>query len=144
MQEDLSVDEFEAMITTIVHCVLARKGGSTKESFTRSEVALKYAIAANKIFADFGFNDLKAIFRRSKAFIIFEPTGRIACEIGIDGDYGNYSVRRSRAILMSRRGFVRSGSLRQLIDFTAKKGKTIYSNLSKEEIHAKRKAYNHH
>ena len=42
---------------------------------------------------------------------------------------------------MSRCGYARSKTLRGLIDYTASRGKTKYSNLSKGEINAKRKEY---
>lgn len=141
MQTDISINEFEAMMTTRVHCELLRNKGIIKESCNRNEIALKYAIAANKIFEDFGFRDLKAIFRSTRAYIIFKPTGRIACEICVDGNYRGEMVRRSKGILMSRRGYARSKTLRNLIDYTASRGKTKYSNLSKGEINAKRKEY---
>ena len=141
MQTDISINEFEAIMTTRVHCELLRNKGIVKESCNRNEIALKYAIAANKIFEDFGFRDLKAIFRSTRAYIIFKPTGRIACEICVDGNYRGEMVRRSKGILMSRRGYARSKTLRNLIDYTASRGKTKYSNLSKGEINAKRKEY---
>lgn len=141
MQADLSITEFEAMMTTRVHCLLLKNQGIIKESCSRNEIALKYAIAANKIFEDFGFVDLKAIFRSTRAYIIFKPTGRIACEICVDGKYDGESVRRSKGILMSRRGYLKSSSLRDMTDYTASRGKTIYSNLTKGEINAKRKEY---
>ncbi len=141
MQTDISINEFEAMMTTRVHCELLRNKGIIKESCNRNEIALKYAIAANKIFEDFGFRDLKAIFRSTRAYIIFKPTGRIACEICVDGNYRGEMVRRSKGILMSRRGYAKSKTLRNLIDYTASRGKTKYSNLSKGEINAKRKEY---
>ena len=129
------------MMTTRVHCLLLKNQGIIKESCGRNEIALKYAIAANKIFEDFGFVDLKAIFRSTRAYIIFKPTGRIACEICADGVYSGTEVTRSKAILMSRRGYLKSQSLRDMIDYTASRGKTIYSNLTKGEINAKRKEY---
>lgn len=141
MQEYISINEFEAMMTTRVHCELLKNKGIAKESYNRNEIALKYAIAANKIFEDFGFKDLKAIFRSTRSYIIFKPTGRIACEICIDGDYRGDKIRRSKGILMSRCGYARSKTLRGLIDYTASRGKTKYSNLSKGEINAKRKEY---
>lgn len=141
MQQDISINEFEAMMTTRVHCELLKEKGIIKESCNRNEIALKYAIAANKIFEDFGFGDLKAIFRSMRTYIIFKPTGRIACEICVDGDYRGDMVRRSHGLLMSRRGYVRCKTLRDLIDITASRGKTKYSNLSKGEINAKRKEY---
>ena len=141
MQTDISINEFEAIMTTRVHCELLRNKGIIKESCNRNEIALKYAIVANKIFEDFGFRDLKAIFRSTRAYIIFKPTGRIACEICVDGHYRGEMVRRSKGILMSRRGYARSKTLRNLIDYTASRGKTKYSNLSKGEINAKRKEY---
>lgn len=141
MQEDISINEFEAMMTSRVHCVLLKNKGIAKESCNRNEIALKYAIAANKIFEDYEFGDLKAIFRSTRAYIIFKPTGRIACEICVDGDYRGEMVHRSRGLLMSRRGYIKSKTLRSLIDFTASRGKTKYSNLSKGEINAKRKEY---
>ena len=57
MQEDISINEFEAMMTTRVHCELLKNKGIAKESYNRNEIALKYAIAANKIFEDFGFKN---------------------------------------------------------------------------------------
>ena len=141
MQEDLSIKEFEAMMTTRVHSLLLKKQGVVKESCSRNEVALKYAIAANKILDDFGFTDLKAIFRSRRAYIIFKPTGRIACELCVDGDYRGEEVWRSRAVLMSRKGYLNNKTLREMIDTTASRGKTIYSNLTKEEIHARRKEH---
>ena len=141
MQEDLSITEFEAMMTTRVHSLLLKSQGIIKESCSRNEIALKYAIAANKIFEEYGFEDLKAIFRSARAYIIFKPTGRIACEICVDGDYQGELVYRTKGILMSRRGYLKSKSLRDMIDFTASRGKTIYSNLTKGEINAKRKEY---
>lgn len=141
MQEDISINEFEAMMTSRVHCVLLKNKSITKESCSRNEITLKYAIAANKIFDDYGFEDLKAIFRSTRAYIIFKPTGRIACEICVDGDYRGDIVRRSHGLLMSRRGYIKSRTLRSLINFTASRGKTKYSNLSKGEINAKRKEY---
>lgn len=141
MQEDLSITEFEAMMTTRVHSLLLKNQGIIIESCSRNEIALKYAIAANKIFEEYGFEDLKAIFRSARAYIIFKPTGRIACEICVDGDYQGELVYRTRGILMSRRGYLKSKSLRDMIDFTASRGKTIYSNLTKGEINAKRKEY---
>lgn len=141
MQEDISIKEFEAMMTTRVHCELLKNQGVIKESCNRNEIALKYAIAANKIFEDFGFGDLKAIFRSMRTYIIFKPTGRIACEVCVDGEYAGERVRRTKAILMSRRGYLRSKTLRSMMDYTANLGKTKYSNLTKEEINAKRKEY---
>ena len=137
MQTDISINEFEAMMTSRVHCELLRNKGIIKESCSRNETALKYAIAANKIFDDFGFGDLKAIFRSTRAYIIFRPTGRIACEICVDGDYHGEMIRRSKGLLMSRRGYVRSKTLRGLMDYTASRGKTKYSNQSKGEVYAK-------
>lgn len=128
-------------MTTRVHCLLLKNNGILKESCSRNDIALKYVIAANKIFEDFGFGDLKAIFRSTRAYIIFKPTGRIACELCVDGDYGRETVRRSRAVLMSRRGYLKSKTLRDMIDYTASRGKTAYSNLTKEEINAKRKEH---
>lgn len=141
MQEDISINEFEAMMTTRVHCVLLKDKGIIKESCNKNEIALKYAIVANKILADYGLKDLKAIFRSTRAYIIFVPTGRIACEICVDGDYDGEMIRRSKAVLMSRRGYVRSKTLRDLADYTASRGKTKYSNLSKGEVDAKRKEH---
>lgn len=141
MQQDISINEFEAMMTTRVHCELLKEKGIIKESCYRSEIALKYAIVANKIFADYELGDLKAIFRSTRAYIIFKPTGRIACEICVDGVYEGERIRRSKGLLMSRRGYVRCKTLRDLIDITASRGKTKYSNLSKGEINAKRKEY---
>ncbi len=141
MQEDLPIQEFEAMMTTRVHSLplLGQKG--IKESSSRNELTLKYTIVANKIFEEYGFTDLKAIYRSMRAYIIFKPTGRIACEICVDGIYDGENVRRSKAILMSRRGYLKSKTLRKMAEFTASRGKTIYSNLTKGEINAKRKEY---
>ena len=139
--EDLSITEFEAMLVTRVHYLLPKKQGIIEESCSRNKIALKYAIVANKIFEDFGFEELKAIFRSTRVYVIFKPTGRIACEICVDGDYRDDMVFRSKGILMSRRGYLKSKSLRDMIDFTASRGKTIYSNLTKGEINAKRKEY---
>lgn len=141
MQKDIPINEFEAMMTTRVHCELLKNKGIVKESCERNELVLKYAIVANRILEDYGFEDLKAIFRSARAYIIFKPTGRIACEICADGEYRKGIVCRSRALLMSRRGYLKSKSLRDMIDFTASRGKTIYSNLTKGEINAKRKEY---
>ena len=45
MQEDISINELEAMMITRVHCELLKNKGIAKESCNRNEIALKYAIA---------------------------------------------------------------------------------------------------
>lgn len=125
--QDLSISEFEAIVTARVYSVLLRHHGVIKETSNRNDIALKYTIATNRVLGDFGFEDLKAIFRGRRAYIIYKPTGRIACEICIDGSYEGGMVRRSRATLMSRRGYLRSKSLVDLTNYTASRGRTIYS-----------------
>ena len=138
MKQNLSIAEFEHMLDTRIYAISLQKKGVVQESCDGKELALKYSIAANKIFADYGIDELKAIFRSGRSYIIFKPTGRIACEIGIDGVWNNSSVRRANATLLSRNGYIKSKTLEDLVDTTARKGKTIYSNMTKEEINAKR------
>lgn len=137
MQQDLSISDFEQIVTTRVCMILLR----SKETRTYAEelsphvMAFKFAIASNGVLKDFELaNDLEAIFRGRHTYIIFKPTGRIACEVSVDGTYKNGKISRPKAILTSRRGYARAKTMRRLAEWTAGLGATKYS---KGDYHGK-------
>lgn len=130
MQKDLSITEFEAIVTTRVLSRLLNNE-ETKcidERVHRQELAEKFSKAVHVTLRDFGFSaSFKSISPRGKVFMVYRPTGRIACEVGIDGlDEGDY-VRRPRAVLLSKRGYCRATTLKDLELWTAKLGETKHS-----------------
>ena len=138
MNREITIREFEELLNLRVHMVSLQNRGLVHERNKLQDLTLKYNIAANKILTEHEISDLKAIFRGGKSFIIFKPTGRIACEIAVDGVYQKEYVQRDKLVLLAKKGFVRSATLQKLADFTAKQGKTVYSGLKREEINAKR------
>lgn len=125
MQQDIFVSDFEQIITLRV-CATQLKNKETKtmiESLPLHSMSLKFAIVANALLRDLDMdNILETIFRGKKVFIIFKPTGRIVAEICIDGVYDGNIVRQPRAILMNRRGYCKMKTIRDLADFTARRG----------------------
>jgi len=138
MQNDLSIAEFEAIVTTrVLSRLLNDKETKTiQESVRRDELASKFSIAANGTLREFQVaTDLRVILRASRVYIIYQPTGRIACEICIDGEYRGGYVRKPRAILMAKRGYTKAKTINGLQLWTAKLGETAYS---KGGYHGKR------
>ena len=130
MSNDLSIAEFETIVTTrVLSRLLTDKDSKcVTESVRREELAFKFSSAANGAMRELEVPvDLRAIYRGGKAFIIYRPTGRIAAEISIDGLYHNGFVRRPKAILTSKRGFVTAKSLKELEIQTAKLGATKHT-----------------
>ncbi len=130
MQEDLSISEFEALVTTRVLSRLLTDAQSKTltETLPVEDMAFKFSVAANGVLKDYGmYVILTAIYRRGRTYIIFRPTGRISCEICMDGLYRNGRIRRPKALLMSKRGYIRSKSLRAMAEFTSSLGNTKYS-----------------
>lgn len=123
MPRDLPITEFEAEITTYVGSALTKDVSGQDE---RSKMAMKYTIAANHALAAHGLTELKAICRSLKAYIIYSPTGRIACEIAVDGLYDGNTVRCTRGLLLSRKGYPRQKTMLELMAFTASQGQTKY------------------
>ena len=138
MDRELTIAEFEELINLRIHMVSLQSQGVVYEKNKISDIKLKYTVAANKILLEHGITELKAIYRGGKAFIIFKPTGRIACEIAADGIYEKEDIRQDRPILLSKYGYIRAKTLQGLIDSTARKGKTVYSGLKRKEIYARR------
>ena len=130
MTKDLSIAEFETIVTTrVLSRLLTDKDTKcVTESVRREELALKFSNAANGAMRELELSvDLRAIYRGGKTFIIYRPTGRIAAEICIDGIYNRGFVRRPKAILTSKRGFVTAKSLKELEIQTAKLGVTRHT-----------------
>lgn len=130
MSNDLSIAEFETIVTTrVLSRLLTDKDTKcVTESVRREELALKFSNAANGAMRELELSvDLRAIYRGGKTFIIYRPTGRIAAEISIDGLYHRGFVRRPKAILTSKRGFVTAKSLKELEIQTAKLGATRHT-----------------
>lgn len=138
MDRELEIAEFKELLNLRVHAISLQNRGMVYEKNKLSDLTLKYTIAANKILAEHGIANLKAIYRGGKSFIIFKPTGRIACEIVADVIYKGEFVRQDKPLLLSKYGYLKSTTLQGLIEHTARKGKTIYSGLKREEINAKR------
>lgn len=130
MQKDLSTSDFETIVTARVCAVLLRNNATKAydEELPIHAMAFKFAVASNGVLRDFELqNDLEAISRGRRTYIIFRPTGRIACKVDIDGIYKDGNIRRPKAVLTSRRGFVRAKTMRALAEWTAKLGETKYS-----------------
>lgn len=130
MTKDLSIAEFETIVTTRVLSRLSTDKDTkcVTESVRREELASKFSSAANGTLKDLDVAvDLRSICRGGKAFIIYRPTGRIAAEICIDGIYNRGFVRRPKAILTSKRGYVRARTLAELEYQTAKLGATKHT-----------------
>ena len=130
MKDDLSIAEFETIVTTrVLSRLLTDKDTKcVTESVRREELALKFSNAANGAMRELELSvDLRAIYRGGKTFIIYRPTGRIATEISIDGLYHRGFVRRPKAVLTSKRGFVTAKSLKELEIQTAKLGATRHT-----------------
>ena len=138
MSRGLRIMEFEELLSSRIHMVSLLNHGIVTEKNKLKDLMLKYTIAANKILAEHDILDLKAIFRGGKSFIIFKPTGRIACEIVADGVYQGDWVRQDKPLLLSKHGFIKSKTLGEMADYTARKGKTMFSGLKRGEIYAKR------
>lgn len=138
MNREMTTEEFEELLNLRVHTVSLQNRGLVYERNRLQDLTLKYTIAANKILSEFNIKDLKAIFRGGKSFIIFKPTGRIACEIAVDGIYQKEYVRRDKPVLLSKKGFLKSATLKGLTESTARQGKTVYTGLNRKEIDAKR------
>lgn len=130
MQKDLSTGDFETIVTARV-CSEFLRDRETKvyiEELPIHAIAFKFAVAANGVLRDFELqNDLEAISRGRRTYIIFKPTGRIACKIDIDGIYQDGLVRRPRAILTSRNGYTKAKTMRGMAEWTARLGATKYS-----------------
>lgn len=115
MQKDLSTSDFETMVTARVCMELLH------EDTSLYSLAMRFADASNEVLKNFELqNDLEAISRGCSTYIIFRPTGRIACKLEIDGIYKDGRVRRPRAILTSRRGFTKAKTMRGMAEWTAK------------------------
>jgi len=130
MQQDLSIMEFETLVTTRVLSRLLTdiNTKALTESLSINEMALKFCIASNGVLKDFNLADvLQAIHRGERTYIIFRPTGRISCEVCIDGLYSRGKIRQPKAILTSKRGFIRSKTIRDMADYTNRLGKTNHS-----------------
>ena len=127
MDEDLTINQFEEILSTRVHLVSLQSRGVVFEKNKPDELALKYVVASNKILGEYNFDNLKTICRGGKAFIIYKPTGRIACEVGLDGIYEDGKIRQDKPVLLSRKGFVKSKTLRGLASDTAALGATKYT-----------------
>lgn len=138
MSRELKIAEFEELLSSRIHMVSLLNHGVVTEKSKLKDLILKYTIATNKILAEHDVLDLKAIFRGGKSFIIFKPTGRIACEIVADGIYQGEWIRQDKPLLLSKYGFIKSKTLGELADYTAGKGKTMFSGLKRGEIYAKR------
>lgn len=150
MQKDLSVAEFETIVTTRVLSRLLNNE-TTKcvdETVHKTELAEKFAKATHGTLRDFGFSaSFKAISPRGKVFIVYRPTGRIACEVGIDGIYqGNY-IRKPRAVLLSKRGYCRATTMKGLELWMAKLGENLkggyYGRDSQSQVQRRRQDYRH-
>ncbi len=130
MSNDLSIAEFETIVTTrVLSRLLTDKDTKcVTESVRREELALKFSSAANGAMKELGLAvDLRSIYRGGKAFIIYRPTGRIAAEICIDGIYKKGFVRRPKAVLTSKRGFVTARTIKELEVQTARLGATKHT-----------------
>lgn len=117
----LSVKEFEALVTMGACCKLRRK------NCPRRDVARYFTLVANKILEE-RLPSLQAFtyYRDSKCFLQHVKTGRIVCEVAIDGE-GDWEVINPKALLITRKGYVRSTTLDELSLWAESKGKTKYA-----------------
>lgn len=130
MANDLSIAEFETIVTTRVlsRLMTVKETKCVAESVRREELAQKFSSAANGAMRELELAvDLRAIYRGGKAFIIYRPTGRIAAEICADGIYKKGFVRRPKAVLTSKRGYVTARTIKELELETAKLGATRHT-----------------
>ena len=130
MQKDLTITEFEAIVTTRVLSRLLTDNASkcVTESARREELAQKFSIAANGAIRELGLAiDLRSIYRGGRAFIIYKPTGRIAAELVIDGIYRRGYIRRPKAVLVSKSGYAKAKTIKELELETARLGGTKYT-----------------
>ena len=130
MKNDLSIAEFETIVTTRVlsRLLTDKETKCVTESVRREELALKFSNAANGAMRELELPvDLRAIYRGGKTFIIYRPTGRIAAEISIDGLYRHGFIRRPKAILTSKRGYIAARTIKELELETAKLGATRHT-----------------
>lgn len=125
MTLELRVSEFEALVTNAACCRLK------KTVNTRREIVRQFTLIANEILQE-RLPSLQAFisYRDAKCFLEHKETGRIVCEVAIDGE-GDVEIRRPRALLISRKGYVHADKLEALANWASKKGTTTY--LQKKE-----------
>lgn len=113
---ELGVSEFEALVTNTTCCRLKRTVN------TRREIARQFTLVANEILGE-RLPALHAFmqWKEAKCFLEYAETGRIVCEIAIDGD-GDTEISRPRALLVSRKGHVHATTLEELARWASRKG----------------------
>ncbi len=130
MTNDLSIAEFETIVTArVLSRLLTDKDTKcVTESARRDELASKFSNAANGALRELELAvDMRSIYRGGKAFLIYRPTGRIAAEICIDGQYSRGYIRRPKAVLTSKRGYVTAKTIKELEQQTARLGATKHT-----------------
>ncbi len=121
MQKDLSIAEFETLVTTGALFRLVDFESKTIIENPELPLALrKTALSVKEVLEVFGFGDkLVPRIGYNKIQLIYKLTGRIACELKLDGIYRNNHIRQLNAVLLSRRGFCKARTVKGLIDYTA-------------------------
>lgn len=117
----LSVSEFEALVTTGACCKLKTTTSS------RRDVVKYFTQIANEIL-DERLPSLQAFmhFKDAKCFLKHVDTGRIVCEIAIDAGCGTL-IKVPKALLVSRKGYVKASTLNELSNWAMRKGTTKYA-----------------
>ncbi|MBR2766777.1 hypothetical protein IKD67_01695 [Candidatus Saccharibacteria bacterium] len=131
MDNSLSIEEFEALVT--MRALTATE--KLFETFSRMQIGIKMKIAANEVIEDF---KLKDIFRakttvNGKVLLLHIPTGKVACEICVDGNYRHGIIRRPKAILMDRKGYIKATDMLELAKQVNSYGKARF----KKEAYAR-------
>ncbi len=131
MKDNLSIEEFEILVTARA----LTSPDKQFETFSRMQIGIKMKSAANNIIEEFG---LREMFRAKttvagKVLLLHTPTGKVACEICVDGIYRRGIIRRPKAILMNRRGYITAKTMLEL----AKQVNALGKSRFKKEAYAR-------
>lgn len=120
MLKNLTISEFEAMVTTRVLAgsrMRDRRTGAFRSEYPYNEILATATYAANDVLKEIGANrDLWCMMRGRRTYIFHMQTKRIAGELGIVTDNAENGYRkRFRAIVLDRRGYTKQPTLGDLI-----------------------------
>jgi hypothetical protein len=139
MIKNPSIAEFEAAVTmrVLLDRCIDRRSNSPRDTFSGAELLSQSIFAANDIFKEIAINrELWVRTRGKKAFVFHEPTNRIAAEMVIvSDDAGRGTVRRPRAILLGKKGYLRTPTIGDLVVDTARLGASGFNRRRKRINH---------
>lgn len=142
MIRNLSIPEFEAMITQRVLCdrLIDRRTGALRELFTYDELLAQGVFAANDILKEIGINREAWIrVRGRRAYMFHERTNRIMAELGVVSDAAERGLRkRPRFVLLGKKGVIKSPTVGDLVVETAKLGASGFNRRGKRIANFKR------